>query len=68
MHVSPDKAYVPVDINARPRLDPRSRQSRAVIKKYGTRAINWLKCVGAWSQILDCSFRLINCSTYGSAP
>jgi hypothetical protein len=26
-----------------------------VIKKYGSRVISWLKCVGTWSQILDCA-------------
>jgi hypothetical protein len=29
-----------------------------VIKKFGSRVISWLKCVGAWSQILDCSSKV----------
>ncbi|KAK0721304.1 hypothetical protein B0T21DRAFT_50136 [Apiosordaria backusii] len=26
-----------------------------VIKRFGSRVITWLKCVGVWSQILDCA-------------
>ncbi|KAK4195282.1 hypothetical protein QBC40DRAFT_316647 [Triangularia verruculosa] len=39
-----------------------------VIKRFGSRVISWLKCVGVWSQILDCAPKLVNCATYGKAP
>ncbi|KAK4675342.1 hypothetical protein QC764_503515 [Podospora pseudoanserina] len=39
-----------------------------IITKFGQRVVNWLRCVGAWSLILDCAPKLINCATYGKAP